>query len=225
MESHFYGDVVTVVESSILVIAALFPIVDPIGGAATFLVLADHLPPKLHPVISKRIAIFSFFLLFVSMTCGGKVLSLFGITLYSVQIGGGLAFAVSSWRLLDKDTDHSAAEPLGADYVAIHAFYPFTFPFTVGPGSISVAIALGAHLPAQLRIGSFLAPQILVAALAGTSLLSLSIYFCYRWARKAEGLLGMVGTTAFLRLSCFISLCIGVQVVASGVQGFIKSLH
>lgn len=111
-------------------IAALFPIVDPIGGAATFLAMADRLPIELHQLLSKKIAICSFCLLFFSMVFGTKVLSFFGIALYAVQIGGGLAFAISSWRLLERDADRTTPEPVGADYVATHAFYLLVYsPF------------------------------------------------------------------------------------------------
>ncbi len=100
------------------------------------------------------------------------------------------------------------------------AFYPLTFPLTVGPGSISVAITLGAntlhrHLPLWAFIG---------ALLIATALIAVSVYFCYRFAYKLPSLLGENGTRIFLRLSAFILLCIGLQILWNGVSALATSL-
>jgi multiple antibiotic resistance protein len=60
--------------------------------------------------------------------------------------------------------------------------------------------------------------------MVGTCVISVSIYICSRWARAAEHLLGESGTKVVMRLSSFISLCIGVQILAGGIRGYIDSL-
>jgi multiple antibiotic resistance protein len=82
-----------VLEASTLVIAALFPIVNPSGGAAVFEALVGRFDFSLQLQLAKKIAVYSFFLLFVSMLYGGKILLFFGVSLHSVQIGGGLVVA------------------------------------------------------------------------------------------------------------------------------------
>ena len=211
-------------EASTLVIAALFPIVNPIGSAAVFEALVDRFELSLQLQLAKKIAVYSFFLLFVSMLCGGKILSFFGVSLYSVQIGGGLVVAVNSWLLLSKDGNETDQAMLSADALMMRAFYPFTLPFTVGPGAISVAVALGAHLPSELKTGSF-SPLIVVVAALGALVICISVYICYRWANPAEHLLGATGATVVMRLSAFISLCIGVQIVTSGIRSYLGTIH
>src|SRR5258707_7241513 len=142
-----YNSLVAVLEAIILVVAALFPIVNPIGSAAVFLTMVEGVDADLQRLLARRIAIYSFFLLFLSMLCGGKVLSFFGVAIYSVQIGGGLLVAINGWQLLKRDAVRSDEPKPNPDAVLAKAFYPYTLPFTVGPGSISVAVALGAHLP------------------------------------------------------------------------------
>ncbi len=213
-----------VLKASTLVIAALFPIVNPIGSAAVFLALVDRFDSSLQFQLAKKIAMYSFFLLFISMLFGGKILSFFGVSLYSVQIGGGLVVAINSWLLLSKDRDDDDQSMLSPDAVLMRAFYPFTLPFTVGPGSISVAVALGAHLPSELKVGSF-SPLIVVASALGVLVICISVYVCYRWAKPAERLLGSTGTTVAMRLSSFISLCIGVQIVTSGVRAYLLTVR
>jgi multiple antibiotic resistance protein len=105
------------------------------------------------------------------------------------------------------------------------AFYPYTLPITVGPGSISVAVALGAHLPTQLHAKSFVSPDILAASILGTVVTCAIVYICYRWARSAAILLGKSGTTVLMRLSSFILFCIGIQILTSGIRSYIETLH
>lgn len=220
-----YHHVVLVLQASILVLAALFPIVNPIGSAAVYLAMVENIDQELQHKLVNRITMYSFFLLFVSMLGGGKILSFFGISLYSVQIGGGIIVAANGWALLTKDAQKDRAATPNPEEVLNQAFYPYTLPITVGPGSISVAVALGAHLPSQLNVASFVSPDILAASIIGTVVTCALVYICYRWARSAAQLLGKSGTTVLMRLSSFISFCIGVQILTSGIRSYIQSLH
>ena len=44
-----------------------------------------------------------------------------------------------------------------------------------------------------------------------------AIYVCYRFADRVLRLLGDSGTDIFLRLSAFILLCLGVQILTNGL--------
>jgi multiple antibiotic resistance protein len=223
--SAIYDNVVLVLQASILVLAALFPIVNPIGSAAVFLSMVENINPELQRKLVNRITMYSFFLLFGSMLLGGKILSFFGISLYAVQIGGGLIVAATGWQLLTKDAQKASQTAPNPEEVLGRAFYPYTLPITVGPGSISVAVALGAHLPTELQAKSFLAPNILAASVLGTLVTCAVVYVCYRWARAATLLLGKSGTTVLMRLSSFIVFCIGVQILASGIRSYVATLR
>ena len=225
---HFetiYEQIALVLQAVILVLAALFPIVNPIGSAAVYLAMVSNIDEGLQRKLASRITMYSFVLLFASMLFGGKILSFFGISLYSVQIGGGIIVAANGWMLLNKDATKDKAATPNPEAVLGQAFYPYTLPITVGPGSISVAVALGAHLPSQLHARSFVSPAILVASVLGTVVTCALVYICYRWARPAANLLGKSGTTVLMRLSSFISFCIGVQILASGISSYVATLH
>ncbi len=223
--ANVYNHFALVLQASVLVLAALFPIVNPIGSAAVFLAMVENLDGDLLHKLVNRVTVFSFFVLFVSMLCGGKILSFFGISLYSVQIGGGIIVALNGWSLLTKDGQKDRAATPNPAEVLNQAFYPYTLPITVGPGSISVAVALGAHLPSQLHVRSFISPDILAASILGTTVLCALVYICYRWAHAAANMLGKSGTTVLMRLSSFISFCIGIQILTSGIRSYIDSLQ
>ena len=212
-----HHDISHVVRATILIVAALFPIVNPLGSAAIFINLIGNVDERLHRLISRKVAVYSFFLLVVSLLWGVKVLSFFGISIYAVQIGGGLIVAATGWALLGQDMGNAKSDGGGDEGALDRAFYPYTLPITVGPGSISVAITLGAHVMANVTGVAFLSPWVLVPALVGVALVCVIIYICFRYARAAERLLGKTGTSVFLRLSSFILLCIGIQIISTGI--------
>jgi multiple antibiotic resistance protein len=215
-----------IVQAIFLVVAALFPIVNPLGSAAIFLNLVGVLDPAINRVLAQKIAMYSFFILMVSLICGTEILSFFGISIYAVQIGGGLIVTVTGWTLLNRPTgSQTPAGKVTPHDVLGNAFYPYTLPITVGPGSISVAVTLGAHLTDSLRVRSILSPSVLISALVGTIVICVIIYVCYRYASLAEKALGTTGTEVFMRLSSFILVCIGIQIICSGVRAYLATVR
>ena len=214
----------TVIEATILVVAALFPVVNPLAAAAVLINVFSGLEPAVHRALARKISIYCFFLLICSLLWGVKVLTFFGISIYAVQIGGGLVVAVTGWSLLARDSNSTRSDNTQDASILDRAFYPYTMPLTVGPGSISVAITLGAHLPAELHASSFLSPRVLIASFVGIALVCIIIYICYRYANAAARLLGASGTLVLLRLSAFILLCIGVQIICTGIDGYLATI-
>lgn len=210
-------------KSILLVVSALFPIVDPIGGSPVFLALTQDYAPQTRRVLARRIAVNSFVLLIACFTIGSHVLSFFGISLPVVQVGGGLIVISTGWAMLNqKDgNDRGTAQRTVHCADALHdAFYPLTLPLTVGPGSISVAITLGANEPRHLG-ANLLA---LVAAAIGSAFVAATIYLCYGFADRLAGVMGPTGMNVILRLSSFLLVCIGVQILWNGASRLLSSL-
>ena len=118
----------------LLVLVALFPIVDPIGGSPFFLALTREYAPGARKALSWRIAINSFFLLVGSYFVGTYVLAFFGISLPVVQVGGGLIVIATGWTLLKQrdDEKHDVQRTVQPQDTFRRAFYPLTLPLTVG---------------------------------------------------------------------------------------------
>ena len=95
-----------------------------------------------------------------------------------------------------------------------HAFFPLTFPITVGLGRIAIAITLGAHLRHRSDPGwEHVFPRHFLAALIGLLLLCVLVMICYSNADRLVRLLSKSGTTILTRLSALILLAIGVQII------------
>jgi multiple antibiotic resistance protein len=213
--------------TALLAIAALFPIVDPIAGAPLFLELAGSLDDQRRAVLARRVAWNSFLLLLASMLVGAYVLDFFGLSIPAVQVAGGFVLAAMGWSLLNKAESPDAAERTTAGDAAAdqgaaqrRAFYPLTMPLTVGPGSISVAITLGANPRADVRTQLLTASGHVLGALA----VAVSVYFCYRYAAALVRGLGDTGRTVVARLSAFLLLCIGVQIASNGVLAMLAGV-
>ena len=199
----------------LLVYAALFPIVNPVGGAPIFLGLTRHLAEAERHALARRVALNGFLLLLGSLVVGSHVLEFFGITLPVVRIAGGIVVSAFAWKLLhegDKLEDQRGAA--AAPAAPLDAFYPLTMPLTVGPGSISVAITLGSQRPAAPDAAQL--ALLAGAAIAGLLAIAATIFLCYRFAGRITSGLGPRGTSVLIRLSAFILFCIGIQIVWSG---------
>ncbi|MDO9412558.1 MAG: MarC family protein [Pseudolabrys sp.] len=200
----------------LLVYAGLFPIINPIGGAPIFLGLTAGSTDAERQALASRIAINSTLLLIGSMFVGSHLLVFFGITLPVVRIAGGLVLIAFAWNLLHSGTNSEDQRAAGAaPRTAIDSFYPLTMPLTVGPGSISVAIALGSQRPVATNDWAQLT-LLAGSAIAGIIAVAITIYVCYRFADRIIALLGRSGTNVVVRLSAFILLCIGIQILWNG---------
>jgi len=205
----------------LLVLVALFPIVDPLGGSPFFLALTREYAPETRKSLSWRIAVDSFFLLLGSYFVGTYVLAFFGISVPVVQVGGGLIVIATGWTLLkQRDEKHDAQRTVQPQDAFHRAFYPLTLPLTVGPGSISVAITLGANA-AHHHAYHLLT---ILAALIGLMLIAISILLCYLFADRLERVLGTTGMTVITQLSSFFLVCIGVQITWNGTKALLESL-
>ena len=197
----------------------LFPIVNPLGSALIFLGLTRGYSPEILRSLVVAITINSFLLLIVSILIGSHVLHFFGVSIPVVQVAGGMIVATTGWGLLSQKEGDPKPKDVNPATAPQQAFYPLTLPITVGPGSISVAITLGAN--AAGHIYSFTS---LISSFVGAFLVALSVYICYRSAEQLERLLGEVGLSIFLRLSAFVLICIGVQISWNGVAALVHSL-
>jgi multiple antibiotic resistance protein len=210
----------SVVNAFLLVYAGLFPIVNPIGGAPIFLGLTRSCEQRERNQLALLVAINSFALLLGSMLVGSYVLEFFGITLPIVRVAGGLVVAATGWKLLQAENNPGGDRAAHGSGESIDAFYPLTMPLTVGPGSMAVAITLGSQRP---RGGLTEIALLGMAAIVGLLAIAGTIYICYRFAEGTVGALGPRGTNVLVRLSAFILLCIGINILWSGYSALLQA--
>lgn len=209
-----------IVRNVLLVFAALLPIVNPLGLAPIFAEMTMEYDKAIRRTVAMRVAINGVVLLMASIFVGTYILEFFGISLAAVQLGGGLIVTIAGWRILNRKgdlPDRKAESQPSSDQILSQAFYPLTMPLTVGPGSIAVAVTLGSNLHEEVHLQLIIGA---LAALIGVLLIGVTIYLCYAYADRLERLLGPSGTSIVIRLSAFILVCIGIQIMFNGLEDF-----
>jgi multiple antibiotic resistance protein len=211
-------------QTFLIVLAAIFPVVNPPGSALVFLSLTRRASAETRRFLARRVAINAFFVMAGSLLVGTFVLNLYGISVPIIRVAGGIIVAATGWKLLTQGSqkEDEAPEKLEkADYKSL-AFYPLTLPLTTGPGTIAVMISLGFSRTTSSSAMEelFFVAMILLAAIA----IAASIYVCFAYAERAERMLGHNGTEIAVRLSAFILFCIGVQIFWTGASELILSL-
>ena len=210
-------------QTYVLALSALFSIVNPLGSA---FIVSTVIAGRAHAErvqLAGKIAFYSLIVMLVALWGGAYVLNFFGISLSALRISGGLVVAINAWSLLqapettEARKQQQAAEAEGIDAVA---FFPLTIPFTTGPGTMSVAIALGSNRPST-------GPDVLsfvLGASAAAVVVALIIWVAYAFADRLAAMLGRSRAQVVTRLAAFLLLCVGTQIAMSGIAEFVRSL-
>ena len=202
---------------------ALFAIINPYGLAFVFLDKTMNLSESERARVALRVALYAFAVLLVSLFIGSQFLNLFGISIPALRIAGGLVVAVTGWSMLHAQPSVQDGHAIStADYALVRkmAFFPLTIPLTAGPGTIATAIAIGANRPNDLDELFSSTVAWFVAAVAVSGL----IYHAYKRSSAFARLFGEEGTSVVTRLSAFLLLCVGVQIMITGVVEVMRSI-
>jgi multiple antibiotic resistance protein len=198
------------------IFVALFPIVNPIGTALVLYQMTGHIDQKAWIAASRKIALNVFLLLSAFLLFGGAILKFFGVSIPLVQLSGGLVVASIGWGLLNREE----TEPTSDDH-ATHAtgslehklFYPYTFPTTVGPGSLAVAMTFGAHVDRSPQLH---ATMQIVGGIAGILATAVVTGVCYARLKWITERFSPAGVQALSRILAFFLFCIGVGIAWDG---------
>jgi multiple antibiotic resistance protein len=211
------------VHAFLLGFPALFSIVNPISGGFIFRSVTASRPPETHARLARLVALNSLVVMMGALWAGSYVLAFFGITLAALRVAGGLVVALSGWRLLNAPETHDERkqeQAASAEGIEDIALFPLTIPFTTGPGTIAVAVALGAGHPKLFGGLGWFFLGMTAAALAMTAV----IWITYSYAERLTRMMGPTGTRTITRISAFLLLCIGVQILITGVEDVLGPL-
>jgi multiple antibiotic resistance protein len=204
----------------LLAFPSLFSIINPIGGALIFYGFTKNFSSDDRRKVAASVGFYSLLVMFGALWAGAYVLSFFGVSLDALRIAGGTVIALSGFQLLTSSEPHpdqksherAKVDASHSDPMQL-AFFPLTLPFTTGPGTIAVAITVGAERP---QGGADFLPFFLgasVAALANAAI----IWIGYRFADRLTGVIGPTAQQVIVRLTAFLLMCIGVQILVTAI--------
>ena len=207
----FESELANLYAATIMVFAALVPVLNPFGGAMFFLTLTNGVDPHVRGAMANRVGLYSLIVLLVCLFAGNIILNFFGISIGVLRMAGGIVLFGAGWQALNapaQDDGAPAGQPKSARVLSTMAFYPFTLPLTTGPGAISVAVALGAT-PNE-DFGQ------LAGTVIGIALSTLLVWVCYRYCDRITRAVGAAGADALARIFSFILICLGVSTFWTG---------
>ena len=212
-------------ETFLLVLAALFSVINPPGAALVFLSMTKYATSATRRSLAKRVALNSFLVMMGSLLIGALVLKFYGISVPVLRVAGGLVVAASGWKLLSEGTQtaiDATATDQRVDYSG-QTLFPLTLPLTAGPGTIAVMISLGLSRSAYSDLTEDF--RFFLASLLATVVIAAAIYVCFAYSDRAERLLGSSGTDVAARLSAFILFCLGIQIIWTGASDLLASVQ
>lgn len=202
----------------LLAFPALFSIVNPFGAAFIFNEVSSELTHADRTRIAGRVGIYSAIVMLVSLWGGAYVLSFFGVSLAALRIGGGAVVALRAYEMLNApertEARKTAQAGPAAEATNSMAFFPLTMPFTIGPGTIAVAVALGASGPSGATELAFFVLGVSAAAIV----IAVMVWLLYRAADQVSHWIGGTARRTIARLTAFLLLCIGVQILIAGLE-------
>jgi multiple antibiotic resistance protein len=200
---------------------SLFSIVNPLGSS---LIFSEVLAGRSHEErrrLALTVATYSLIVLLVSLWAGSHILHFFGVSIGALRLAGGLVVAERGWVMLQAPQsreENKAEQAHPARVSADVAFYPLTMPFTTGPGTIAVAVALASSGPAT---GAGFVPFQLGMTAAAVGV-CMTVWIAYRFSDRVLAVLGPSGARVVSRLVAFLMLCIGTQIMVNGVQDLVS---
>ena len=184
---------------------ALFVVIDPIGSVPLFIALTKGMGSSDRKRLSTSAIITAASLLVVFAVAGTQILSLFGITIFSFMIAGGVLLFIVSVELLT----HGVWRFGQADSIQDSGVVPLAFPLLAGPGAItSVIISFQSY--------GIIITMLSIAIVIGiTYVVLLTINPIYR-------LLGRRGSMIVTRVFAVFIAAIAVQYIIEGIKHFIS---
>lgn len=190
---------------------SLLAIVEPLGAIPIFLSLTSGMNKNRQNQIAKRAAMAGFLILLSALVFGKWLLTIFGISLPSIRVGGGLLFIVMGLQLIlsdnhDKITKSELEEFDNGKDVAV---VPLALPILSGPGAMGAVILLADKGQPLYQI-----PRVSVII----GIVMFLSWLCFRLARPIGSRLGVTGLNILDRIAGLIVLAIGVEFILAGVH-------
>jgi multiple antibiotic resistance protein len=184
-------------------VIALFIIVDPFGNIPIFIGLTQKIPDAQKKKVYNTATLVGMALLLIFAFTGQEIFSLFGVSIYSFEVAGGILLLIIAIRILIGGNMHEkveSPESLGA--------VPIAIPLLVGPGAITTTI---------LDLQAY---GIAIAILAVLIVLSLA-WVILRFINSIYKVLGKTGSLVIARVMALLIAAIAVQYILTGVTHFI----
>ncbi len=202
----------------IFAFTSIFIIVNPIEATMVFVSLTSGTDANEKRRISWRSASVAFMIAFLFAIAGNLVLRLFGITVDSMRVAGGILLFIVAIDMLRGGRYQrkvTEAELDDANYREDISIFPLATPLLTGPGAITTVIVL------MGAASTLLEKSIVIIALILTFM---TTYYILRFSEIIDNALGVTGIMVLTRIMGLILGAISVDFVAIGAWNLYRSL-
>ncbi|MBA2612186.1 MAG: MarC family NAAT transporter [Bacteroidetes bacterium] len=205
------------------ILVGLFSLINPLGGLPVYISLTSDMSEENKLKTLKKTCFYILIICVVSYFIGVYLLNFFGITIPALRVAGGLVIFRSGWQLLNvthkKEISGKIKEE--SDKKEDISFSPLAMPLLAGPGSMSFLITLYAGRDKDWHKAI---SQDVIAVIA-ILIVSLSIYFIFKFAPRLMKYAGQAGLTSLSKIMGFLVIGIGVQMILSSMAQVLKNIY
>ena len=191
---------------------AMIAIVDPIGCLPLFLSLTSQHKKINKKNVVKMTAITVFIILVTSLFLGDKILNMFGITMPSFQICGGILLLIMAISMMLGKHQIIESGQDGKSDKELIAFVPLSIPLLAGPGAMSHMIIAAHQAPNFINQTFLLLPCLAV---------SLLIWITLSFAENISKVIGTIGTKIITRVMGLLLGSMAIEFITRGVLDII----
>lgn len=183
-------------------VISLFIIVDPLGNIPIFIGLTVEMKRREKRKVFNTATITGFVLLLSFAVAGNQILYIFGITLQSFMVAGGILLLILAIRILvvgEWGEIHRAPESIGA--------VPIAVPLLVGPGAITTTILSLQEFGIMVTVASVI---IVFAA----------VWLILRYIEPIYSVLGKNGSVVISKVMALLIAAIAIQYIMNGLKAW-----
>jgi multiple antibiotic resistance protein len=187
-------------------IIVLFIIVDPFGNVPIFMSLTEKMTEAQKRKVFNTATLIGILLLLVFAFTGQEIFLIFGISIYSFEVAGGILLLIISIKILISGSLHEnieSPESIGA--------VPIAIPLLVGPGAITTTI---------LNLQAF---GTLVTIMSVLIVLFVT-WIILRYVSSIYQFLGKTGAIVIAQVMALLIAAIAIQYILVGISHFLTSL-
>lgn len=202
----------------ILCVTSMFVVINPFSTVAVFIPLAEGIKSDIKREMLQNSSKIGWAILVLFSLTGLMIFQLFGLSIGSFKIAGGILLLIISLKMLFKGNELEEENgKINNDYSKKDdlTVIPLTIPFTSGPGAITTAIVLASQ---AINVYYWV---VLILSITISILLN---YFVLLNSERIEKVLKKRGIKVLTKLMGIIVCSVGIQFIVNGIRDLIPFL-
>ena len=196
----------------------LFALVNPVGIIPVFISMTSYQPAAVRNKTNLTANLSVAIILLTSLFLGDGILQIFGISIDSYRIAGGILVVTIAMSMIsgklgeDKQNKQEKSETAVRESIGV---VPLALPLMAGPGAISSTIVWGTRYHSWVHLVGF---SLAIAVFA------LCCWGIIRMAPWLVRLLGQTGINVITRIMGLLLMALGIEFIVTGIKALFPGL-